>query len=354
LSAGEKVRNMPEPVLANADLAELLARAAEAEEGHRARALRRASRAALLWLEEAAAAAERGALTELPGVGPWVAGIVEGWLEDPPPVPEPPAARRGFLTRAAARKLVEGHPEWSAAFRADLQMHTTWSDGAAALEDMAARAAAEGRETVAVTDHSQGLPIARGMDEATLLRQGVAIDDVNRRLTADGRRPTLLRSIEMNLTPEGDGDMDPEVLAGLDLVLGAFHSRLRATDDQTDRYLAAVRNPSVHVLAHPRGRRWNTRPGLQADWPRVFAAAAEAGTAVEIDAFPDRQDLEVSLLEVARDSGVWVSIGTDAHRPNEQTHLEFGVAAAIAAGFPPDRVLNMLAPDDILVWAPRA
>jgi histidinol phosphatase-like PHP family hydrolase len=155
----------------------------------------------------------------------------------------------------------------------------------------------------------------------------------------------------MNLSPEGEGDMDPDVLAGLDLVLGAFHSRLRVTEDQTERYLAAVGNPSVHVLAHPRGRRWNTRPGLRADWPRVFAAAAEAGTAVEIDAFPDRQDLQVSLLEIARDAGPWISIGTDAHRPDELTHLEFGVAAAIAARFPRDRVLNTLTPERIRAWA---
>jgi histidinol phosphatase-like PHP family hydrolase len=340
-----------EPVLTNADLAELLARGAEGQEGHRARALRRASRAALLWPDQAAAFADSGALTELTAVGPWVARLVEGWLEDPPEVPEPPATRREFLSRAEARQLVEGHPEWGDSFRTDLQMHTTWSDGAAPLEDMVDRARSERRRCVAVTDHSKGLPIARGMDEAALLRQGVAIDDLNRRLLADGEGPVVLRSIEMNLSPEGEGDLDPDVLAGLDLVLGAFHSRLRVTDDQTARYLAAVRNPSVHVLAHPRGRRWNTRSGLRADWPRVFAAAAEAGTAVEIDAFPDRQDLQVSLLEIARDTGVWVSIGTDAHRPDELAHLEFGVAAAIAADFPRNRILNTLGPDDIRAWA---
>jgi histidinol phosphatase-like PHP family hydrolase len=204
---------------------------------------------------------------------------------------------------------------------------------------------------VAVTDHSKGLPIARGMDEETLLRQGEAIGELNRRLAARGAPPVLLRSLEMNLTTEGEGDMDPNVLAGLDLVLGAFHSALRVTDDQTDRYLAAVRNPTVHVLAHPRGRRWNTRPGLHADWPRVFAAAAEANTALEIDAFPDRQDMEVSLVEAARDTGMWISIGTDAHRPDELANLELGVATAAAAGFPRERVLNRLDPDEIRAWA---
>jgi histidinol phosphatase-like PHP family hydrolase len=337
--------------LTNADLAELFALAGENEEGHRARALRRASRAAMQWPEEAASVAERGGLTKLRAVGPWVARIIETWLEDPPDVPAPPRSRRGFLTTAQVGALVDGHPEWRDVFASDLQMHTTWSDGRASLEVMADRASAEGRRCVAVTDHSQGLPIARGMDEPTLLRQGEEIDDLNRRLRAAGKDPVLLRSIEMNLTPDGEGDMDPEVLAGLDLVLGAFHSHLRVTDDQTDRYLAAVRNPTVHVLAHPQGRRWNARDGLQADWPRVFDAAAEAGTAVEIDAFPDRQDLDVSLVEVARETGVWISIGTDAHVPDELANLRFGVATAIAGRFPRDRILNTLTPDRIRAWA---
>ncbi|HEX2025648.1 MAG TPA: hypothetical protein VHH92_04565 [Actinomycetota bacterium] len=335
-------------MLSNADLAELLARASEDEEAHRARALRRASRAALHWPDEAHELAERGTLTELRAVGPWVARIIEAWLDVPPPVPEPPETRRGFLSRAEVRRLIGDHPEWGPVFRTDLQMHSTWSDGKAPLEDMALAAAERGRATVAVTDHSKDLPIARGMDEATLLRQGTAIDELNERL--DGR-PLLLRSIEMNLTPEGEGDMDPGVLAGLDLVLGAFHSRLRVTDDQTERYLAAVRNPTVHVLAHPRGRRWGVRPGLRADWPRVFAVAAEARTALEVDAFPDRQDLPVDLIEVARDTGAWLSMGTDAHQPHELDHLDFAVGAAIAARFPLDRVLNARPAEEIRAWA---
>jgi putative hydrolase len=339
--------------LTNGQLAELLARAADREEAHRARALRRASRWALVWPEEAAALAERGALTELRAVGPWVAGIVEGWLENPPPVPDPPETRRGFLSLVEAQRLVERGPPWHGALVTDLQMHTTWSDGVVPLEEMVGLAARAGRNCVAITDHSKGLPIARGMDEPTLQRQIVEIDELDRRRMAGEPLPVVLRSIEMNLAPDGSGDMDPDVLARLDLVLGAFHSKLRVTDDQTDRYLAAVRNPTIHVMAHPRGRRWNSRAGLRADWPRVFAAAAEAGTALEVDGFPDRQDLEVSLLEAARESGAWISIGTDAHRPDEHRNLQFGVAAAVAARFPPDRILNVLPPDEIRAWARR-
>ncbi|MGH2655824.1 MAG: PHP domain-containing protein [Actinomycetota bacterium] len=331
----------------NGALAELLAGAAAGEEGHRRRALRRAARAALLWPEEAEDLDRAGRpLTELRAVGPWVADRVRNWLDEPPPVPTPPEVRRGFMTRAEARRILADHPSAPRA-RADLQMHSTWSDGTISIEEMVARSATLGREYVSITDHSVGLPIAGGMDEATLLRQGVEID----RLNAAGAGPRILRSIEMNLSPEGQGDMDPGVLRGLDLVLGAFHSKLRLTEDQTDRYLAAVRNPSVHVLAHPRGRRWDTRPGLRADWPTVFGAAAEAGTALEIDAFPDRQDLQVELSELAREAGVWISIGSDAHHPDELDHLEIGEAAAIRAGIPPDRILNLLPAEGVVAWA---
>jgi putative hydrolase len=335
--------------LGNGVIAELLARAAEGEEGHRARALRRAARAALLWPQEAGDLLAAGRpLTELRGVGPWVADRLRAWIREPPNVPASPESRRGFMTLVEARRVLAAEPDPPRP-RGDLQMHTTWSDGAASLEEMTDAASALGHRYVAVTDHSVGLPIARGMDEATLLRQGVEIDRVNEVHVQAGFR--ALRSIEMNLSPDGEGDMDPEVLRGLDLVLGAFHSSLRTTEDQTDRYLAAVRNPTVHVLAHPRGRRWNARAGLRADWPRVFAAAAAAGTAMEIDAYPDRQDLQVDLLEVAREAGAWISIGTDAHHPNELAFLELGVAAAVRAGVPPARILNLLSADDVVAWA---
>jgi histidinol phosphatase-like PHP family hydrolase len=336
----------------NGGLAELLARAAEGEEGHRARALRRAGRAALLWTEEAADLVEAGRnLTELRAVGPWVALIIEEWVRAPPEVPEPPESRSGFLTMAEARAILGDHPDWRPELRGDLQMHTTWSDGTLPLAEMVRLAEAQGHEYVAVTDHSVGLPIARGMDEPTLRRQMREIEDLNDRLASDGAGIRVLRSLEMNVSPEGEGDMDPALLGELDLVLGAFHSRLRVAEDQTDRYLAAIRNPSVHVLAHPRGRRWNARPGLRADWPRVFEAAAEAGTAVEIDAFTDRQDLQVELIEVARDAGAMISIGTDAHRPEELLNIDLGVAAAIRARVPREAILNYLPREDLLAWA---
>lgn len=340
--------------LTNAELSELFARAAEDELGHRRQALQRAARSAFFWPDEAAEVVAAGrSPTELRSVGPWIARVIMGWLNDPPEPPDPPELRRDFLTLADARATLKENPDWRPALRADLQMHTTYSDGKAMLRDMIEAASRYGYDFVAITDHSKGLRIARGMDEARLVEQAADIAAVNDELVREGRGLRVLHSIEMNLSPEGEGDMDAEALARLDLVLGAFHSKLRETEDQTDRYVAAVRNPAVHVLAHPRGRRFNVRLGLRADWPSVFEAALEAGTAVEIDATPNRQDLNVELLELARLANVWVSIGTDSHSAAELAFIEFGLAAAIRAGIQRERILNFLSLEELLAWARR-
>ncbi|HEX2266839.1 MAG TPA: PHP domain-containing protein, partial [Actinomycetota bacterium] len=237
-------------------------------------------------------------MTELTSVGPWLARRIVEWLEDPPDVPDPPPLRRGFLTLAEVRTTLAENPDWRPALRADLQMHTTYSDGKAPLPEMVSEARTYGYEHVAITDHSKGLPIARGMDEARLAAQGYEIGGLNQDLEKSGDGFQILRAIEMNISPEGEGDMDIEALRALDLVLGAFHSQLRVTEDQTERYVAALRNPTLNVLAHPRGRRFGVRLGLQADWERVFEAALELDKALEIDGFPDRQDLNVELLQL--------------------------------------------------------
>ena len=341
--------------LTNADLAEMLARAAEDEVGHRQQALLTASRrAAFTWPEEAAAlVAEGRSLTELRSVGPWVARIIHGWLEDPPEPPEPPELRRGFLTLAEVRSTMAAHPDWARELRGDLQMHTTYSDGKATLDEMVVATAALGYGYVAITDHSKGLKIAHGMDEAMLAVEADDVRRVNQELRRSGEGLRVLHSIEMNLSPEGEGDMEIESLSKLDLVLAAFHSKLRVTEDQTERYLAGLRNPTINTLAHPRGRRYGVRLGLQADWRRVFEAALELDKALEIDAHPDRQDLNVELLELAREVGVRISIGTDAHRTTELANMEYGLAAAIRAGIPRDRILNFQPVEEVLEWSAR-
>ena len=338
--------------LSNGDLAELLSRAADEETAHRRRALQRAARAARYWGEEAHDLGAAGrSLTELRGVGPWVAAKIHGWIDEPPDIPEPDETRRGFLTLAEVRRVLDAEPAWERTRHADLQVHSTASDGSMPLREVALLARDLGRTFIASTDHSKSLTIAHGMDEVRLAEHVRAIDDLNEELAAAGDPFRVLRSIEMDVFADGSVDMEPEALAQLDIVLGAFHSKLRVREDQTERYLAAVRDPSVHVLAHPQARMYGRRTGLRADWPRVFAEATALGKAIELDATPARQDLSVELARIAMVEGVrWFSIGSDAHSAPELEFLPFGMATAALAGIPRDRILNYRTVEEVVAW----
>lgn len=345
-------------ILTNCDLAELLAVEAESAKMPVQKALRRASRRAFLWPEEAADLLHQGrSLTELTAVGPYLEKVLTRWIEKPPSVPGRPELRRQFLTFTEAQAILAKKPSWLASVKGDLQMHTTWSDGEASIAEMADAAIARGYEYIAITDHTKGLKIAGGINEEQLREQAEEIAMVNGRCgngCAEGGRLqqlTVLRSAEVNLNPRGEGDMDDSSLRQLDLVLGCFHSSLRANDDQTARYLAALRNPTIHILGHPRGRIYNYRLGLSADWPRVFATAAELDKAVEIDAYPDRQDLNIDLVRLAKKAGCRISFGTDSHGPTQLRFIKYAAAAALKAGVRPGRILNFLSRDELLRWA---
>jgi histidinol phosphatase-like PHP family hydrolase len=343
--------DVPKP-LTNSDIAELLALEGESNAGILARAFRRAARSAFLWPDQVhELIAAKRELTELHGVGPFITKQINRWILDPPKLPlRVPAIRRDFLALADARKLLREKPGWPKQLRGDLQMHTRWSDGSGTVADMAAAARERGYEYIAITDHSKGLKIAGGIDEVRLRKQGLEIAKINRSIARAQGKPTVLRSIEMNLNPRGDGDMEARSLSRLDLVLGSFHSVLRTKDDQTKRYLAAIRNPHIQILGHPRGRIYNYRLGLRADWPRVFAEIARTGKAIEIDCYPDRQDLNLSLLKVARKEGAMISLGTDAHHPWQLDFIELGLAAAVLAKIPPDRIVNFMPLADLRRW----
>jgi histidinol phosphatase-like PHP family hydrolase len=338
--------------LSNSDLAELLAQQAENSSGILQRAYRRAARSAFLWPEEASdLVAQKRELTELHSVGPFMATQLRLWIDNPPKgFAKPPILRRDFMALADARKLLAKNPEWSKKLRGDLQMHTRWSDGSGTVRHMAEAAIERSYEYIGVTDHSKGLKIAGGIDEAQLRKQGVEIEKINARMRG---KLTVLRSIEMNLNPRGEGDMDPRALKQLDVVLGSFHSALRKKEDQTARYLAALRNPDIQILGHPRGRIYNFRIGLKADWPRVFAAARKIDKALEIDCYPDRQDLNLSLLKIARAEGCRISLGTDAHHPWQLEFIELGLAAALKAKIPADRIINFMSILELKHWVAK-
>ena len=343
---------MDERAPSNADLVQLLWLAGDEESDHRRRALHRASRAAMFWREEARALAAAGrSLTELRSVGPWVAARIHAWLDEPPEVPDADETRRGFLTSSEVRRVLDADPAWEGTPHADLQVHSTASDGALPIDEVARLARDLGRSFIASTDHSKSLTIAKGMDEERLASHVRRIDRLNEELADEGGGFRVLRSIEMDVFADGAADMEPEDLAPLDLVLGAFHSKLRLREPQTERYVAALRNPSVDVLAHPQARMYGRRTGLSADWPRVFSEAARLGKAVELDATPARQDLSVELARIAVAEGVrWFSMGSDAHVALELEFLPFGMATAALAGIPRERILSYRTADEVVAW----
>jgi len=339
-------------VLSNTDVAELLSQQAERETGILSRAFRRAARSAFLWPEEVAdLVVQNRSLTELRSVGPFIEKQIRDWIDKPPCQKTVPAIRQDFISLAEARRLLAARPRWRSKIRGDLHLHTRWSDGSGTVAEMAGVAANRSYEYIAITDHSKTLKIAGGIDERALKRQGVEIAKVNVALSKSAAHVTVLRSIEMNLNPRGEGDMSPDSLRSLDLVLGSFHSALRTTEDQTERYLAALRNPHIHILGHPRGRIYNFRIGLKADWPRVFAEAAKLDKALEIDCYPDRQDLNVALLKIAREHGTRISLGTDAHHGWQLEFIDLGLAAALRAKISADRIVNFMSLLELKTWA---
>ncbi len=335
----------------NARLAELLAREAEKVKPPLTKAFRRAARRAFLWPEEAADLVHSGrSLTDLQSIGPYLEKVINNWLLDPPPNLVPPQLRENFLTFTEAQSILARDPSWLASVKGDLQMHSTWSDGEGSIADMAQAAIARDYEYIAITDHAKGLKIAGGIDERQIEQQGAEIETVNRELESANVKLRVLRSVELNLNHAGEGDLEENALAKLDIVIGCFHSALRRKEDQTSRYLAAIRNPSIQILGHPRGRIYNYRIGLTADWARVFAEAAERDKAVEIDAYPDRQDLSPDLLVLAKKAGCRISFGTDSHGPSQLRFMEFAAASALRSGIPRERILNFLSREELLSW----
>jgi len=160
----------------------------------------------------------------------------------------------------------------------------------------------------------------------------------------------VLKGIEANILASGDLDLSAVELGGVEIVLAAPHSRLRIPDDQTDRLRAALATPGVHVLAHPRGRMSDSRPGITADWAQVFAAAAANGVAIEIDGDPARQDLDYTLAHLALDAGCLFSLDSDAHDELALVYAETAIAHARLAGIPTARIINCWPLPQLMEW----
>jgi histidinol phosphatase-like PHP family hydrolase len=258
--------------------------------------------------------------------------------------------RERFLSRAqvaeALARRAPGTPRLKD-YHGDLQMHSVWSDGHMTFEAIADACLARGYTYCAVTDHSHGLPIAGGLSMADLRKQQREIDRTN---SAHAGRFRIIKGIEANILADGTLDMTAAERRTVELVLAAPHAVLRATKDQTSRMLAAVRTPGVHILAHPRGRMYDARRGVHADWDAVFAAAVEQNVAVEIDGDPSRQDLDHELARRALQAGCLFALDSDAHAVAELANAEVAIAHARLARIPRERVINCWPLDKLMAW----
>lgn len=307
-----------------------------------------------------------GTLREIPFVGPASARIITEVVEQgrSPSVeaaiekttrPSQVASRRQFrgaylshfaMQRALAAPIGGGVVS-RADYRGDFQMHSAWSDGGEPIVTMAEACMALGHTCLGITDHSYGLPIARGMSMANALRQHDEIDKLN----ADfGRRFHVFKGIEANILADGNLDLQPDERAIFEFVVASPHSLLRRPDDQTARMLGAVGGAGVTILGHPRGRVFNSRPGVTADWSRVFALAAKRRVAIELDGNWHRQDIDFELARHALDAGCIFALDSDAHSPGELRFSDYAVAHARLAGIPAARVINCWSNEELDEW----
>ncbi|MEU9107389.1 PHP domain-containing protein [Streptomyces xanthophaeus] len=269
----------------------------------------------------------------LHGVGPVTAEVIS-------------QASAGTIPNYLARLQSEAEPQaragWdlAAGSTGDCHLHSDWSDGGSPLEDVADAARALGHQWAVLTDHSPRLTIAHGLSPERLESQLEAVAAVNSRMGPDFQ---LLTGIECDILEDGSLDQDEDLLGRLDIVVASVHSKLRSEPEpMTARLLAAVRNPHVDVLGHCTGRiiTGRGRPQSRFDADAVFAACAQADTAVEINCRPERRDPPDDLLVHAAAAGCRFAVDTDAHAPEQLHWQSTGYARAARCGLGEERLIT--------------
>jgi DNA polymerase (family X) len=233
------------------------------------------------------------------------------------------AAARGEIPRLVRMSDLKG----------DLHTHTDLTDGVASLEDMVAAAARRGYEYYAITDHAPNLFFQRMTDEKMLAQR-----DRVRSLDAP---LDLLHGTELNIAPDGSVDWDEDFLAGFDLCVASVHSNFdQSRAEMTRRFVTACENPYVNIIGHPLARRIGRRPPVDVDFGELFRACARTGTALEVNASPQRLDLPSDHIRAARDAGVVFAIDSDAHSIADLGNMPYGVGTAQRGWLTPDDVIN--------------
>jgi DNA polymerase (family 10) len=264
----------------------------------------------------------------------------------------PPELRedRGEIEAALAGrlpKLVE-----TSDLRGDLHTHTTWSDGKSTAGEMVKRAAELGYEYIALTDHSPSERVAHGLDRERLEKKIQEIEQL--RKTAKNRLPHILMGAEVDILPDGKLDYPDDILARLDIVVAGIHSVFRQNKDRvTGRYLDAMANPAVDILAHPTGRLLGSREPIEFDLDRVLRAAIKSGVALEVNGSMYRLDLNDVMAKAAQEAGALLAIGSDAHSIAQLDQIRYGVFQARRGWIEPRLVVNTWHWTELNRWLKR-
>jgi DNA polymerase (family X) len=259
---------------------------------------------------------------------------VYGTLDLPCFPPELREARREFewADAGALPDLIE-----LANIRGDLHMHSTWTDGQASIEEMAAAAKQRGLKYIAITDHSKRVTMVGGLDGDQLRQQWAEIDKLNKRLSGI----TVLKGVEVDILERGGLDLPDDVLAEADWVVASVHFGQKQSRDQiTGRVLDALRNPYVSVFAHPTGRMLLVRNPYEIDMEAVMRAASDNGKMLELNAHPQRLDLDDVACAAAKGFGIPIVISTDSHRPEGLDAMRCGIQQARRGGLTKADVAN--------------
>ncbi|MBS3816929.1 MAG: DNA polymerase/3'-5' exonuclease PolX [Candidatus Thermoplasmatota archaeon] len=244
------------------------------------------------------------------------------------------AAKEGSLPELVERDEIKG----------DLQSHSDWSDGHNTVFEVAEEAQNKGYEYIALTDHSQGLSVAGGLTSEDIKEREEEIDEVNEELDIN-----VLSGIEVDIKKDGTLDMDSETLKELDIVLGAVHSNFKMDEEkQTERIKKAFETGLIDIFAHPTGRKIGEREGYEVNVSEMIQSAEENEVVLEINASPKRLDLDSLNAREAKEEGVTISLGTDAHGLNHLDYMKYGVATARRAWLETDDVLNTRSYEDLM------
>ena len=251
------------------------------------------------------------------------------------------AAERGELPRLVSAEHIRG----------DLHMHSTWSDGRNTIADMVSASRQLGYEYVAITDHSERAWSSRTLAAGDIGKQREEIDALRARV----RGIEILHGVEVDIMADGSLDFDDDLLERFDIVLASLHEA-GGDDEQrlTERYLRAIRHPLVNVITHPANRAPARSSGYRLDFERLFAAAAETGTAMEIDGAPGHLDMDGELARRAAAAGVTIAIDSDCHRIDGLARqMQFGIGTARRGWIEPAHVLNTRPIDDVRAFVAR-